>query len=114
MCLLERLLFFFSILFGDTFNDGSFLLLFLLVLKATLLAHNLVERVWLEVKNVGEFAEAVDLVVLERVEVEANSLQVHNEDVRSLRDHLTPLEVDLTIAAITLVVADDLSFNKFC
>ena len=72
------------------------------------------ERVRLEVENVGEFTEAVDLVVLECVKVEANSLQMHNENVGSLRDHLTPLEVDLTIAAITLVVADDLSLDKLC
>ena len=72
------------------------------------------ERVRLEVENIGEFTEAVDLVVLECVEVEANSLQMHNENVGSLRDHLTPLEVDLTIATITLVVADDLSLDKLC
>ena len=58
-------------------------LLFLLLFEATFLAHDLMEGVGLEVEHVRELAQRVDLIILERIEIEADTLKVHNEDVRS-------------------------------
>ena len=61
--------------------------LFLLLLKTVFFAHDLVEAVWLEIKYVGEGAEGVDFVVLERVEVEADPLKMHDKNVRCCCNH---------------------------
>jgi len=50
------------------------LVFILLFLETTLLTHDFVERVRLQVEHVGERAERVDFIVLESVEVEANTL----------------------------------------
>ena len=54
--------------------SGGLILVFLLLLLAALLAHDLVEGVGLQVEDRGEFEERVDLVVAEGVEVEDDAL----------------------------------------
>ena len=83
----------------------------LLLCKTILSAHHVVERVGLQVEHVGEGAVRVDLVFLEGIEVEADPLQVYDEDVWSRSDHGTPLQVDLSVASIALIVTDDLTFD---
>jgi hypothetical protein len=71
-----------------------------------------VEAIWLQVKHVREGAESVDFIILERIEVEANPLQVHNENIGRRRNHSTLLEVYLAAATVAVVVIDDFAFDK--
>ena len=94
--LLDRLtLLFFSLLFllELIFSEHFLIVLLLkfillrlllnlfLLFKEALFAHDLEVRVWLEVEHGRELAESVDLVCLKRLKVEANALQVHNENI---------------------------------
>ena len=85
----------------------------LLFLKTILLAHDLMEGVRLKVEDVGEFTERVDLIILEGVEVEADTLQVDDKDVRSGSDHGPLLEVDRPVATTAIVVVNNLTFDHF-
>ena len=106
--LLSELLLICLLLTGET----TIILLILLLLESILFTHDFVEAIWLQVKYVREGAERVDFIVLERVEVEANPLQVHNEDIGRRCNHSTLLEVYLAAAAVAVVVIDDLTFDE--
>ena len=70
------------------------------------------EAVRLEIEDVGEGAEGVDFIVLECVEVEADPLKMHNKDVGRRCNHCALLQVDLPVAAVALVVANDLALDQ--
>ena len=106
--LLSELLLICLLLTGET----TIFLLILLLLESILFAHDLVEAIWLQVKYVREGAERVDFIVLERVEVEANPLQVNNENIWRRRNHSTLLEVYLAAATVAVVVIDDFTFDE--
>ena len=106
--LLSELLLICLLLTGET----TIFLLILLLLESILFAHDLVEAIWLQVKHVREGAERVDFIVLERVEVEANPLQVNNENIWRRRNHSTLLEVYLAAATVAVVVIDDFTFDE--
>jgi len=93
-------------------SDLLFLISILLLgLESSLLAHDFVEGVWLQVKHSWELHERVELVVDESVKVEDDSLEMENQDVWSLRDQGSLGQIDLLVATITLIVTDDLSFD---
>ena len=106
--LLSELLLVCLLLAGET----TVFLLILLLLEAILFAHDLVEAVWLQVKHIGERAECVDFIILERVEVKANPLQMHDENVRRRRNHGTLLKVYLAAATVAIVVINDLALDE--
>ena len=83
----------------------------MLFFETVLLGHNFVEGIGLEIEHIGEGAVRVDLIVLEGIEVEADSLQVYDKDIWSRCDHVSLLEVNLPVAAITLIVVNDLALN---
>ena len=92
-------------------NLSNLIFFILLRLEPAFFTHDFVERVRLEVEHVGERAERVDFVVLERIKVEADALQVHDEDIRCLSNHHSLVQINLTIAAVALIVADDFTFK---
>ena len=52
--------------------------------ESILFAHNIIERVRLEVKMCGELKKRVDLIVSEGVEIEDNALQMYDQYIRGL------------------------------
>ena len=70
------------------------------------------ESVRVQVKDVREGAERVNFVVLEGVKVEANSLQVNDQNIGRLGNHSSLLKVNFPRAAITVVVIDNLTFDQ--
>ena len=95
----------------ESVSDRCFALLLLLLLKSVLFAHDLEETVGFEVEDPRELAQCVDFIGLKRLEVKSNPLQVDNEDVRSLRNERSLAQIDLAIAAITLIVVDNLTLD---
>ena len=93
-------------------GETTIFLLILLFLESILFTHDLVEAIWLQVKYVREGAERIDFIVLKRVEVETNPLQVHNEDIGSRCNHSTLLEVHFAAAAVAVVIIDDFTFDE--
>lgn len=65
-----------NFLFSHVFliNLLRVLVFIFLFLETTLLAHDFMERIGLQIEDVGERAERVDFIVLESVEVKANTL----------------------------------------
>ena len=94
----------------ERISDGTFALL-LLLLQSVLFAHDLEEAVGFEVEDLRELAKRVHLVCLKRLEVETNTLQVNNKNVGSLRNERTLAKIDLSIAAVTVVIVDDFTFD---
>ena len=70
------------------------------------------EAVRLQVKHIWERAERVYFIILKRIEVEADPLQMHNENVGRRGNHCTLLEVYFALATIAIVVIDYLSFDE--
>jgi hypothetical protein len=56
-----------------------------LLVESVLVAHDLVERVGLEIKVIGELKQRVDLIVAEGVKVKDDSLKMHDKHIRGLR-----------------------------
>ena len=48
---------------------------------------------------------------MESVEVETDSLQMHNKNVRSGCNHGALLQVNFPIAAVTLIIINDFTFD---
>jgi hypothetical protein len=80
--------------------------------KPIFLAHHLVVGVRAEVEQLRELEVLVNFVVLERVEVEDDALQVHDEDVWGLSDQSALADVHLLLAATALVIANDLACDQ--
>lgn len=78
-----------------------------LLLRSSLSCHHTLEGVVFEVEDVRELKAAVDLVVLKRVKVENDPLQVHNQHIGRLSDELSLFNIDLLLAVFALEVIDD-------
>lgn len=59
-----------------------------------------------------ELVVLVHLIVLEGVEVENDSLKVHDEDIWCLRNQGSLADIYLLLAARALIVADSLALDE--
>ena len=71
------------------FSCGTALVFILItsrfLVETVFFPHDLIERVRLQVEVSGEFKQIVDLVISESIEVEDDTLKVHNQNVRGGR-----------------------------
>jgi hypothetical protein len=61
----------------------------------SLLIHDLFKGKVTQVENCGEIEVRIDLIILERIEVKLDSLQVYNQNVRWFSNQLSLFNIDL-------------------
>mmetsp|Transcript_42019 Transcript_42019/g.48695 ORF Transcript_42019/g.48695 Transcript_42019/m.48695 type:complete len:258 (+) Transcript_42019:597-1370(+) len=73
--------------------------------------HDVIETERSQVQCIWELEEGIDLLILESVEIEHDSLQLHHKHIRCLREQGPLGDVNFLLAARALVVRDDFTFK---
>lgn len=77
-----------------------------------LFPHYFIEWIRFEIQQCRELKEGIYLVVAESVEVEDDTLQVHDQDVGGLWEKDAFADFNLFVAFLAVEVTDCLSFNQ--
>mmetsp|Transcript_33660 Transcript_33660/g.51963 ORF Transcript_33660/g.51963 Transcript_33660/m.51963 type:complete len:204 (-) Transcript_33660:5923-6534(-) len=111
--LFALLLLFLLVLYGLLVFVGLAVLGFLGLVESLFLVHDFPVGIRLEVEHLRELEQVVQLIILERVEVEHDSLEVDDQHVGRVRNQGALVNIHLLLTAGALVVIDDFSGDKF-